>query len=248
MAAILGHMQTPIETLCERASAEAGVVVAANYNTDEQTVVSGEVAGVERAMALAKEAGAKRSMPLTVSGAFHSPLMAPAEPAFAEAIADAQMTDPNFPVYSNVTALPSTSARMARDLLLRQLTAPVRWVELYSEHRRRSHPGALYVELGPGRNVLSHLVSRIIPERTRSPVAPQRTSTPSCTNWPQSMHIDLSNRVALVTGSTRGIGRTIAQTLAACGAKVAAVVGRRSRRRAWPLPKTLAAPPKAARG
>ena len=161
MAAILGALNTPIDTLCEQASREAGLVVAANYNTDEQTVISGEVAGVERAMALAREAGAKRAVRLAVSGAFHSPLMAPAEPALSDAIADAHVTDPNFPVYSNVTEQPSTSAATAREMLLRQLTSPVRWV---GEVRAMAaaYPDALYVELGPG-NVLCGLVSRIVP-------------------------------------------------------------------------------------
>jgi [acyl-carrier-protein] S-malonyltransferase len=161
MAAILGTLQTPIETLCEQASAEAGTVVAANYNTDEQIVVSGEIAGVERAMALAKEAGAKRVMKLVVSGAFHSPLMAPAEPALSDAIADAGFADPNFPVYSNVTEQPSTSAATAKQLLLQQLTAPVRWAGLV-RHMATAYPDALYVELGPG-SVLSRLVARIVP-------------------------------------------------------------------------------------
>src|SRR5215218_5788151 len=115
-------------------------------------------------MELAKEAGAKRAMKLSVSGAFHSPLMAPAEPALADAIADAGITDPAFPVYSNVTEQPSTSASTARDLLLRQLTSPVRWA---GEVRQMAaaYPDALYVELGPG-NVLSGLVSRIVPGAT----------------------------------------------------------------------------------
>jgi [acyl-carrier-protein] S-malonyltransferase len=161
MAAILGTLTRPIDDVCAQASAEAGLVVAANYNTAEQTVVSGELAGVERAMELAKEAGARRALKLTVSGAFHSPLMAPAEPALADAIADAELQDPNFPIYSNVTAQPSTSAATAKDTLLRQLTAPVQWVESV-RHMAATYPHALYVELGPG-NVLSGLVSRIVP-------------------------------------------------------------------------------------
>lgn len=161
MAAVLGRMSTPIEAVCEQATREAGVVVPANYNTDEQIVVSGEVAGVERAMELAKEAGAKRAIRLAVSGAFHSPLMQPAEIAFSGAIKGTTFVDPGFPVFSNVTAEPCTAAADARTLLLRQLTSPVRWsaeVRAMAE----SFPDALYVELGPG-NVLCGLVSRIIP-------------------------------------------------------------------------------------
>jgi [acyl-carrier-protein] S-malonyltransferase len=160
MAAILGKLSVPIDDICKRASTEAGLVVPANYNTDEQVVVSGEIAGVERAMELARAAGAKRALRLAVSGAFHSPLMEPVELAFSGAVSATTFADPEFPVYSNVTALPCTSAADARTLLLRQLTSPVRWSD---EVRAMSatYPDALYVELGPG-NVLCGLVSRIV--------------------------------------------------------------------------------------
>lgn len=161
MAAILGKLAQSIEDICAQATLEAGLVVPANYNTEEQTVVSGEIAGVERAMQLAKQAGAKRALRLSVSGAFHSPLMAPAELAFSGAITRADFTDPVFPVYSNVTEGPSTEATSARALLLRQLTSPVRWLGEVRAMAAR-YPDALYVELGPG-NVLSGLVSRIVP-------------------------------------------------------------------------------------
>lgn len=161
MAAVLGKLSTPIETICEQASREAGLVVPANYNTDEQVVVSGEIAGVERAMELAKEAGAKRALRLTVSGAFHSPLMAPVEIAFSGAIRATEFSDPEFPVYSNVTAEPCVSAAEARTVLLRQLTSPVRW-SAEVRAMAAAYPDSLYVELGPG-NVLCGLVSRIVP-------------------------------------------------------------------------------------
>lgn len=161
MAAILGEMSTSIDAICEQASRDAGLVVPANYNTDEQVVVSGEVAGVERAMELAKQAGAKRALRLAVSGAFHSPLMQPVEIAFSGAIKATEFSDPEFPVYSNVTAEPCTSAADARTLLLRQLTSPVRWSDEVRA-MATAHPGSLYVELGPG-NVLCGLVSRIVP-------------------------------------------------------------------------------------
>ena len=86
MAAVLGKLEQTIESLCEQASRNAGVVVPANYNTEEQIVVSGEVSGVERVMELAKEAGARRAVRLPVSGAFHSPLMEPAVPGLAAAL------------------------------------------------------------------------------------------------------------------------------------------------------------------
>ncbi len=160
MAAILGTTTTPIADLCARASKEAGLVVPANYNTDEQTVISGEIAGVERAMELAKEAGAKRTIKLPVSGAFHSPLMEPAVVGLTNAIATSAFTDPNFPVFSNVTTDASTTAVDAKDLLLKQLTSPVRWsteIRNIAAH----FPDALYVEMGPG-NVLSGLIGRLV--------------------------------------------------------------------------------------
>jgi [acyl-carrier-protein] S-malonyltransferase len=160
MAAILGTMTTPVEQICERASKEKGLVVPANFNTDDQIVISGEIAGVERAMELAKEAGAKRAIKLPVSGAFHSPLMEPAVVGLTDAIATSAFTDPIFPVYSNVTAEASTTAVSAKDLLLRQLTSPVRWAaEIRNIAARFSD--ALYVEMGPG-NVLSGLVGRLV--------------------------------------------------------------------------------------
>jgi len=160
MAAILGTTSVPIEAICKRASDEAGQVVPANFNTDEQIVISGEIAGVERAMELAKEAGAKRAIKLPVSGAFHSPLMEPAVIGLTDAIATSAFMDPVFPVFSNVTADASTRSIDAKDLLLRQLTSPVRWS---SEMRNiASHfPDALYVEMGPG-NVLTGLMGRLV--------------------------------------------------------------------------------------
>ena len=160
MAAILGTTSAPIEEICQRASKEAGLVVPANFNTDEQVVISGEIAGVERAMDLAKESGAKRAIKLPVSGAFHSPLMEPAVVGLTDAIATSAFMDPVFAVFSNVTADASTRAVDAKDLLLRQLTSPVRWS---TEMRNiASHfPDALYVEMGPG-NVLTGLMGRLV--------------------------------------------------------------------------------------
>jgi [acyl-carrier-protein] S-malonyltransferase len=160
MAAIVGNLTIPIGDICEQASREAGLVVPANYNTDVQVVVSGEVAGVERAMELAKAAGARRALRLAVSGAFHSPLMEPVELVFSGAVSKTPFADPEFPVYSNVTAQPCTSAPIARELLLHQLTSPVRWSDEVRA-MAAAYPDALYVELGPG-NVLCGLVSRTI--------------------------------------------------------------------------------------
>jgi [acyl-carrier-protein] S-malonyltransferase len=160
MAAILGSTTTPITNLCERATKEAGLVVPANFNTDEQTVISGEIAGVERAMELAKESGAKRAIRLPVSGAFHSPLMEPAVVGLTSAIATSAFIDPSFPVYSNVTADANTTAARAKELLLKQLTSPVKW-STEIRNIAKSFPDALYVEMGPG-SVLSGLMGRLV--------------------------------------------------------------------------------------
>jgi len=161
MAAILGEVARPIEEICSQATQEAGLVVPANYNCPGQLVVSGEVAGVERAMTLFKEAGAKRAIRLNVSGAFHSPLMESASDGLSEALETAAFGDPDFPVYSNVTAGPVTTAADARRLLLRQLASPVRWSDEVSAIAR-AQPNALYVEMGPGA-VLVGLVKKIDP-------------------------------------------------------------------------------------
>ena len=161
MAAILGTLSRPIEAICEEESA-AGTVVAANYNALEQVVVSGTVAGVERAMELAKAAGAKRALTLTVSGAFHSPLMASAADGLDAALSSARWSDPAFPVYSNVTAERVGNAAQARTLLNRQLTSAVRWVQVV-QAMAANHPGAMFVELGPG-SVLTGLLKRLAPE------------------------------------------------------------------------------------
>ena len=163
MAAILGDTDRSIDEICQEASAspEGGLVVPANYNSPGQIVVSGEVAGVERAMELAKKAGAKRAIRLPVSGAFHSPLMQSAWQAFAQALSHAPFTDPSVPIYANVSAEPVTSATDARRLLLEQLTAPVRWIQVV-QRLATDFPGALFVEMGPG-TVLAGLVKKIAP-------------------------------------------------------------------------------------
>jgi [acyl-carrier-protein] S-malonyltransferase len=160
MAAILGLSEANVEAACARAL-EEGDVVPANYNTPEQLVISGEVAAVERAMAIAKELGAKRAIRLNVSGAFHSPLMEEAAEGLKVALDAAPIAATDFPVYSNVSAYPSAGSGDAKKLLLRQLTSPVRWTDLV-RHIAEEIPDALYVEMGPGA-VLSTLVKRIVP-------------------------------------------------------------------------------------
>ena len=161
MAAVLGDTAEPLDAICARATAEAGVVVPANYNAPGQVVISGEAAGVERASALAKSAGAKRAIPLNVSGAFHSPLMQPAAEGLAAVLHATAMHDTAFPVVGHVDAAPNRDAAAARDRLVRQLTSPVRWTDIVLA-LAAAHPAALYVELGPG-TVLRGLVRKIAP-------------------------------------------------------------------------------------
>jgi [acyl-carrier-protein] S-malonyltransferase len=159
MAAILGTTSSPIEEICAEAG---GTVVAANYNAPDQIVISGEVDAVERAMALAKDRGAKRAIRLPVSGAFHSPLMAPSTPGLKAALDEADIREAHLPIYANVDAQPSTAPEVARIKLLRQLTSPVRWVDTV-RNLAREYPDALFMEIGTG-NVLTGLVKRIAPQ------------------------------------------------------------------------------------
>lgn len=159
MAAILGTLSTPIEAVCSEAG---GIVIPANYNAPDQIVISGEVEAVERAMALAKERGAKRAIRLPVSGAFHSPLMAPFTPGLKDALTAAKFTEARLPIYANVDAQPSTAPEVARDKLLRQLTAPVRWIDSV-RNLAAKYPDALFLEIGTG-SILNGLVKRIAPD------------------------------------------------------------------------------------
>ena len=161
MAAILGELQRPIEEICAEATAK-GVCVPANYNTTEQIVISGEVAAVEAAMELAKAAGAKRAIRLVVSGAFHSPLMEPAEAGLRTALEAANWSRARFPVWSNVAVGPISEPLTARETLLRQLTSPVRWVDCVRNIAAR-FPGTTFVEMGPGA-VLTGMVKRLAPD------------------------------------------------------------------------------------
>lgn len=163
MAAILGDASVPIEEICQRASqaADGGVVVAANYNAPGQVVISGEVAGVERAIDLLKDAGVKRAIRLAVSGAFHSPLMDSARDGLWEALRDVPLQPPEVPVYANVTAEPIRDVNTARQLLVEQLTAPVRWTDVV-QRLVADFPEALFVEMGPG-SVLTGLLRKIAP-------------------------------------------------------------------------------------
>lgn len=161
MAAVLGLATAEVESACAEATDALGVAVAANLNAPDQTVISGDPPAVTRAGEGCKARGAKRVLPLKVSGAFHSPLMAPAVAGLREALASARFAEPRVPVYANATATPVTTAVEARRLLAEQLTAPVRWVGCM-EAAARNHPGVQFVEAGPG-TVLGGLLKRIVP-------------------------------------------------------------------------------------
>lgn len=156
MAAVIRLSADRIEEIC--ASTEEGIVVAANYNCDDQIVISGEKAAVEAACIRLKEAGARRALVLPVGGAFHSPLMEPARAELAEGIEKAVFHTPICPVYQNVTALPSTDPEEIKANLLAQLTSSVKWTQSI---RNMIGDGAdTFIELGPGQ-VLQGLVAKI---------------------------------------------------------------------------------------
>ena len=160
MAAVI---KLPTETVEEICASCAGLVIPANYNSEGQIVISGEAVAVAEACAKMKEAGAKRALPLAVSGAFHSPLMEPARLELAEAIEKTPFRAPVCPVYQNVTALPSTDPVVIKDNLLRQLTSPVRWTQ--TVQNMVADGADSFLEIGPG-TVLQGLVKRIAPEIT----------------------------------------------------------------------------------
>jgi len=158
MAAVIGLDDGAVISVCERAQDEAGVCVPANFNAKGQVVISGDLAGVERAMTLAMEGGAKRVVRLSVSGAFHSPLMAPAATEFEDWLTPLSFHDPAFPVIANVTAEPVSTGDAARALLVRQLTTPVQWAA--SVLHMADSGVDRFLEIGPG-SVLRGLNRRI---------------------------------------------------------------------------------------
>ncbi len=160
MSAVLGLDAAELEAACIQASQSGpGEVVPANYNDPGQIVISGDGPAVERAGVLATEAGAKRVIPLPVSGAFHSPLMAFARDGLAETLDALSISAPDCPVVLNVTAEPTTDPETIRQRLLDQLTAPVRWAQ--SVERMQAEGAERFVEVGTGK-VLSGLVRRTL--------------------------------------------------------------------------------------
>jgi [acyl-carrier-protein] S-malonyltransferase len=165
MAAVIGVDAEQVERVCREASGAGQVVVPANLNAPDQTVISGDPEPVERAAKLLRDRGAKRVLQLKVSGAFHSPLMEPARAGLAEELERVSFDRPAFPVIANSTALPVTDSDDARRGLCEQVTEPVRWVE--SMQRAAGHVGEAdpFVEIWPGK-VLKALLRRIVTGRT----------------------------------------------------------------------------------
>jgi [acyl-carrier-protein] S-malonyltransferase len=159
MAAILGMASEAVIAVCAKAAEETGAVVsAANLNSPEQTVISGAVAGVEKAAALAKEAGAKKAVMLAVSAPFHCALMQPAQDRLAEDLRQLSFSVPSVPVVTNIDAALVSEPEQLRDALIRQVTGSVRWVESMRllDEQKPTH----FIEVGPGK-VLSGLMRQI---------------------------------------------------------------------------------------
>lgn len=155
MAAVLGLEDQVVEQVCKEID---GIVVAANYNCPGQLVISGSTGAVTLACERMKEAGAKRALMLPVGGAFHSPLMKPAEEELAAAIANTTFSQPICPVYQNVTTTAVNDPEEIKKNLIAQLTAPVKWTQ--SVQQMIKDGGSEFIEVGPGK-VLQGLVKKI---------------------------------------------------------------------------------------
>lgn len=155
MAAIVGLPDEKVEEIC---SSCEGIVIPANYNCGGQVVISGEKTAVEQACEKAKAEGAKRALPLAVSGAFHSPLMEPARVELGKAIEETRIVEPICPIYQNVSAQAVTDPQTIKKNLLAQLTSPVRWTQ--SVRNMLADGADYFMEIGSG-TVLQGLVKRI---------------------------------------------------------------------------------------
>lgn len=158
MAAVIGLDDQKVEQILSNID---DIVVAANYNSPGQIVISGTFSGIEKATEELKKAGAKRVVPLKVGGAFHSPLMESARLELAKAIEKTEFRVPICPIYQNVDAKPHLDPNQIRNNLIAQLTSPVKWSQTI---RQMYENGArVFVEVGPG-NVLQGLIKKIVPE------------------------------------------------------------------------------------
>ena len=161
MAAVLGLEDSVIENTLKEITDE--VVVAANYNSPGQLVISGSINGINIACEKLKAAGAKRALVLPVGGAFHSPLMEPAKEELAAAINSTDFHNPTCPVYQNVDAQPYIDPAMIKQNLINQLTSPVRWTQ--TVQKMVENGATQFTEVGPG-SVLQGLVKKIAKEVT----------------------------------------------------------------------------------
>lgn len=155
MAAILGLADEKVEEICENVD---GIVVPANYNCPGQLVISGETAAVEKACEKMKEAGAKRALLLPVNGAFHSPLMQPAQEQLAAAIEATRFRNATIPVYQNITTTAITDPEEIKKNLISQLTGPVKWTQ--SIQNMVKDGASTFIEVGPGKT-LQGLIKKI---------------------------------------------------------------------------------------
>ncbi len=155
MAAIVGMDDDTVEEVC---NAIDEVVVPANYNCPGQLVISGSIAGIDKACAMLTEKGAKRALKLAVGGAFHSPLMEPARTELAKAIEETNIIDPVCPVYQNVTASAVCNAAEIKTNLVAQLTAPVKWTQ--TAQNMLNDGASIFTEVGPG-SVLQGLIKKV---------------------------------------------------------------------------------------
>jgi [acyl-carrier-protein] S-malonyltransferase len=161
MAAILSLDPALVAEACQEAAAETGLTVqAANLNSPGQTVISGALAAVEKASALAKAKGARRAVILPVSAPFHCALMQPAQEEVERVLAGLTLSDPRIPVAANVTGSIVTTAAAARDALIHQVTGAVRWVDCMNALKQAG--ADLFIEVGPGK-VLCGLLKQIDP-------------------------------------------------------------------------------------
>lgn len=155
MAAVLSLDDEVVEKVCSEID---GIVVPANYNCPGQLVISGTVDAVNKACEALKAAGARRALVLNVAGAFHSPLMAPAQAELEAAIHQTRFNSPSIPVYQNITALPSSDPEVIKQNLINQLTGPVRWTQTI--RNMVADGGTEFIEVGPGK-VLQGLIKKI---------------------------------------------------------------------------------------
>lgn len=158
MAAILGLDEQTIIDVCQNIVSDGNIVVPANFNSPGQIVISGSVKGIDRAIDLLSDMGARRAIKLNVGGAFHSPLMEPARIELEKAIRNTTFSTPICPVYQNVTAKSTTDPENIQMNLIKQLTAPVRWT--HSVQQMIADGANEFIEIGPG-NVLQGLIKKI---------------------------------------------------------------------------------------